>query len=185
MDTEQQWQTARVRMRDDEQAARRDIARESEYESEQRARRAPRAESPDRRSQTTPGDSPTPGRGAAVDGESAQRNEVEARRSERQATERSMTQRVEDERAAKVLRQVQDPSWWNLATARDLEAAQSVAQRGGGNPATRARINREMDHVARTRYGTGVQGAIEYERTHPTMPPPDLTQRHDGMNLSR
>ena len=96
-----------------------------------------------------------------------------------------MTQRVEDERAAKVLRQVQDPSWWNLATARDLETAQSVAQHGGGNPATRAQINREMQHVARTRYGTGVQGAIEYERTHPTMPPPDLTQGHDGMNLSR
>ena len=180
MDAEQQWQA--VRVRDDEQAAQREVARESARESE---RGAPLAASPDRRSPPAPGDGPAPGQGTAADGESAQRDEVEARRNERQATERSMTQRVEDERAAKVLRQVQDPSWWNLATARDLETAQSVAQHGGGNPATRAQINREMQHVARTRYGTGVQGAIEYERTHPTMPPPDLTQGHDGMNLSR
>lgn len=108
-----------------------------------------------------------------------------ARRDEQRATDRSMAQRVEDERAAQVLRQVQDPAWWNRATAADLQTAQAVVQRGAANPATRARIDREMQHVARTRYGTSVQGAIEYERTHPTMPPPDLTQAHDGIQLSR
>lgn len=96
-----------------------------------------------------------------------------ARSRERVVQLRSMRERVERARAQQALRAVQDPSWWNRASASDLERMRAIANRAAST--RRQAIHGQMQHVARTRYGTTVSGAIQYERSNPSQPPPDVT----------
>lgn len=85
---------------------------------------------------------------------------------------RSIREHVERARAQQALRAVQDPSWWNRASASDLERVRAIANHAGSTH--RQAIHGQMQDVARTRYGTTVSGAIQYERSNPSQPPPDV-----------
>lgn len=114
-----------------------------------------------------------PGRRAAVSRDaredSGTRDDPHARK---RVDPRELQERVEERRAAQALRDVRDPAWWNKATAQDIERVQAIAQHGGASPAARQRITSKMNEVAQARYGTDVDGAIRWERSNPTQPPP-------------
>ena len=97
----------------------------------------------------------------------------------RDESARSVRERVDDARAAQALANVRDPGWWNRATVGDLERAQAAAQSTAASAGNRAAIQSQMNNVARQRYGTDVQGAIQYEGRNPGQPPPDM--RGDAM----
>jgi len=98
-------------------------------------------------------------------------------RRERSRDLQSMPERVDAARARQVLNRVSDPAWWNRASAQGLETARSMADSAGTPAAARVAIHDRMEHVARTRYGTDVRGAIAYERANPMQPPPDVSAR--------
>lgn len=104
--------------------------------------------------------------------ESARERQDDARAKAREDIER----RAREERGRRAVANVRDPAWWNKASAEDIERMQRLGQSRDIPPAARAAVNARMQHVASTRYGTTVQGAIQHERMNPNQPPPDISR---------